>query len=332
MSNKSKLAQFDNLIEELEQEAKRPSVLNTTFKNELRGKLLRQYKHPRSSFATVGGWVGTAVALTLLAFAVFSIQQMFSSSSSATTSPAAAPISVTRPAPPIEADVVVETAVLTREALVVGTDGNGLTLRDSPSGKEIGILPEGKQVILVDGVQPVQFNDLLWQQVKVDDQIGWVSQEFLSILEEATTLSSPQATNAVWLLAATQQVRTSINAPITLEITVSYQFNTNEEVTLKPLYAAPNWESQPPGRVPIGGLGDAVVLDGRKGTVSFTFNGNPDEMRQIVGTDQPVLLMQLGYFVEDENGRRELKILAMPTLTQFNIDLNSIGEITFNTQ
>ncbi|MBK8906239.1 MAG: hypothetical protein IPM53_33985 [Anaerolineaceae bacterium] len=135
--------------------------------------------------------------------------------------------------------------------------------------------------------------------------------------------------NDVWLISATQHARSSADATVTLEITVGYQFESDKEVMLIPLYANPNWESASGGRSPIDGLSEAITLTEKSGTQTITFSENPAVMRQIVGTDQPVLVMQLGYLSEDENGRRELNILAMPTITDFDIDLTSTEEITY---
>lgn len=145
-----------------------------------------------------------------------------------------------------------------------------------------------------------------------------------------TAVNTPErAQNDVWLISATQHARSSTDAMVTLEITVGYQFESDEEVILKPLYANPNWESASGARIPLDGLGDEIVLTEKSGIQTITFRASPAEMRQIVGIDQPVLVMQLGYLSEDENGRRELNILAMPTLTDFIIDLNSTEEITY---
>jgi hypothetical protein len=148
-----------------------------------------------------------------------------------------------------------------------------------------------------------------------------------------TAVASPTqyATNDVWLISATQHARSSADATVILEITVGYQFESDEEVILKPLYANPNWESASGGRIPLDGLSDEIVLTEKSGTQTITFSASPPEMRQIVGTDQPVLVMQMGYLSENENGRNTLTILAMPTLPNFTIDLTNTEEITYQT-
>ena len=52
-------------------------------------------------------------------------------------------------------------------------------------------------------------------------------------------------------------------------------------------------------------------------------------MREVVGTDQPVLVMQLSYLSEDENGNSRLNVLSINTLANFTLDLTGIEEITY---
>ena len=167
--------------------------------------------------------------------------------------------------------------------------------------------------------------------IKYDASTGErIDSLLLTEIEVGTAVvSSLHAANDVWLIAATQQARSSVDAPITLEITVGYQVESDEEVMLKLLYANPNWESASGGRIPIDGLSDAIVSIGKAGIQTIIFSESPTTMRQIAGTDQPVLVMQLGYLVEQEDAPRELKILAMATINNFVIDLTSTKEITF---
>lgn len=147
---------------------------------------------------------------------------------------------------------------------------------------------------------------------------------------DVTAVTTPEhAPNDVWLISATQHARSSADAVVTLEITVGYQFESDEEVILKPLYANPNWESASGERSPIDGLSEAITLTEKSGIQTIIFSASPAEMRQIVGTDQPVLVMQLGYLSDDGNGRRELNILAMPTITDFAIDLTNTEEVAY---
>ncbi|MAU01516.1 MAG: hypothetical protein CL608_30635 [Anaerolineaceae bacterium] len=70
MSRNKNLNQFDDLIDDLQQSAERPSIPHT-FKTELRGQLLNQYEQSGFSWGNVRQWTGTAVALSVLAFIVF---------------------------------------------------------------------------------------------------------------------------------------------------------------------------------------------------------------------------------------------------------------------
>ncbi|MCB9005407.1 MAG: serine hydrolase [Ardenticatenaceae bacterium] len=76
------------------------------------------------------------------------------------------------PAPPPTPDVP--------QAIVVGTQGVGLTLRQSPGGAEIVILPEGTVVGLLD-TAPTMLNGIAWRQVRTaDGEVGWVGAEYLA--------------------------------------------------------------------------------------------------------------------------------------------------------
>ncbi|MFN2107760.1 MAG: SH3 domain-containing protein, partial [Candidatus Promineifilaceae bacterium] len=65
-------------------------------------------------------------------------------------------------------------------AVVTNTRGVGLTVRDSPGGAELAVIPDGTILTLLpDG--PVDFNGLTWQPVRTPggDQ-GWAAVDFLS--------------------------------------------------------------------------------------------------------------------------------------------------------
>ncbi len=65
------------------------------------------------------------------------------------------------------------------QAIVFGTRGIGLTLRDVPGGNELAILPEGTVISLLDDA-PTNFNQIDWRQVQtVDGLSGWVGADFL---------------------------------------------------------------------------------------------------------------------------------------------------------
>ncbi len=79
------------------------------------------------------------------------------------------------------------TAVPTPEfpqAIVFGTQGIGLTLRDKPGGSELVILPEGTIVSLLE--TPTQeLNGLIWRKIRIPDNIeGWVGDAFLTTANE----------------------------------------------------------------------------------------------------------------------------------------------------
>jgi hypothetical protein len=66
-------------------------------------------------------------------------------------------------------------------AIVEGTAGGGLTLRDTPGGEEITILPDGTILVLLD-TEPAQANDFTWRNVRtVAREEGWVVEDFLTI-------------------------------------------------------------------------------------------------------------------------------------------------------
>ncbi len=65
-------------------------------------------------------------------------------------------------------------------AIVEGTAGSGLTLRDAPGGGEVTILRDGSYLTLVVGEEPVEANGFNWIKVRtVSLEEGWVAEEFL---------------------------------------------------------------------------------------------------------------------------------------------------------
>lgn len=66
------------------------------------------------------------------------------------------------------------------QAIVFGTQGIGLTLRDLPGGSEIEILPEGSIVSLLN-IDPLDQGGVIWQKIRTTEGIdGWVGASFLT--------------------------------------------------------------------------------------------------------------------------------------------------------
>jgi hypothetical protein len=72
------------------------------------------------------------------------------------------------------------TAVICR-AIVEGTSGNGLTLRDVPGGQELSILPDGSVLTVLEDAA-VESGGFSWRKVRlVGGDEGWVAEDFLTI-------------------------------------------------------------------------------------------------------------------------------------------------------
>jgi hypothetical protein len=88
------------------------------------------------------------------------------------------------PTPTATPDIVVPTATATPivcRAIVDGTSGNGLTLRDVPGGTELAILPDGSVLTVLED-EPLESGGLVWRKVRlVGGDEGWVAQDFLTI-------------------------------------------------------------------------------------------------------------------------------------------------------
>ncbi len=66
-------------------------------------------------------------------------------------------------------------------AVVEGTSGNGIYLRDAPQGAELVILPEGTLLTVLEDA-PVQAGDFVWRKVRaVGGEEGWAAESFLTI-------------------------------------------------------------------------------------------------------------------------------------------------------
>ena len=88
------------------------------------------------------------------------------------------------PSPTVDASIptATPTPILCR-AVVEGTSGNGLMLRETPGGAEITILAEATLVTLVQGEGPQQANGIAWRLVRdnISGEEGWVAEDFLSL-------------------------------------------------------------------------------------------------------------------------------------------------------
>ncbi len=75
---------------------------------------------------------------------------------------------------------VTPTAVICR-AIVDGTSGSGLTLRDAPGGADVTILPDGSILTLLED-EAQEANGFIWRSVRtVAREEGWVVEAFLKI-------------------------------------------------------------------------------------------------------------------------------------------------------
>lgn len=95
------------------------------------------------------------------------------------TDPAAYPASVlASPLPPLPTATPIPDLP---QAFVAGTRGAGLTLRETPGGAELGILPEGIAVYLLPA-EPASSGGVAWRQVLTPwGQQGWVGRDFLEL-------------------------------------------------------------------------------------------------------------------------------------------------------
>jgi hypothetical protein len=88
------------------------------------------------------------------------------------------------PSPTTDADIptATPTPIICR-AIVEGTSGNGLTLRDTPGGAEMGVLAEATFVTLVPDEPSQDANGLTWRKVRdnITGDEGWVAEQFLSL-------------------------------------------------------------------------------------------------------------------------------------------------------
>jgi hypothetical protein len=151
-----------------------------------REALLRQ-----ASFTVIASAMFFLAAVAMLIFNMQTLQQDFAIENGEIVEGAITPsptLSIFPPTPSVTptVDGTLPTPTVTpivRRAVVEGTGGNGLYLRESPGGPEITILPEGTNLTVVD--EPPQTVDgLNWLLVRtIAGDEGWVSDTFLIMSE-----------------------------------------------------------------------------------------------------------------------------------------------------
>lgn len=66
-------------------------------------------------------------------------------------------------------------------AVVEGTGGNGLYLRDTPQGEQLIILPDGTLLTVLEDA-PVEAGGVIWRKVRaIGGEEGWAAETFLTI-------------------------------------------------------------------------------------------------------------------------------------------------------
>jgi hypothetical protein len=66
-------------------------------------------------------------------------------------------------------------------AVVEGTGGNGLYLRDAPQGEQLVILPDGTLLTVLDDA-PIEAGGVAWRKVRaIGGEEGWAAETFLTI-------------------------------------------------------------------------------------------------------------------------------------------------------
>lgn len=85
------------------------------------------------------------------------------------------------PTPDVNIPTATPTPIICR-AVVEGTSGNGLTLRDVPGGTEIIVLPDGSILTLYQEEAGQEAGGFLWRKVKsISGEEGWVAEDFIRI-------------------------------------------------------------------------------------------------------------------------------------------------------
>jgi len=91
------------------------------------------------------------------------------------------PTATITPTPDADIPTATPTPIICR-AVVEGTSGNGLTLRDVAGGAEVIILPDGSILTLYQQEEAQESGGLLWRKVKsISGEEGWVAEDFIRI-------------------------------------------------------------------------------------------------------------------------------------------------------
>jgi hypothetical protein len=147
----------------------------------------------RASFTLIG-----SVLLFLAAIGFLYVQlQQFTAIEAAESGEVVEGVETSTPVPEIESvpptlsptpteDTSLPTATSTPivcRAVVEGTSGNGLLLRQTPGGEEITTLPESTLITLIADEPPQEIDGLVWRKVSsvVTGDEGWVAQDYLTI-------------------------------------------------------------------------------------------------------------------------------------------------------
>ena len=86
--------------------------------------------------------------------------------------------------PPVPATPPVTATPDLPHAIVANTQGIGLTVRNTPGGSEVIILPDGSVLTLLE-VEPVEHNGYLWHQVRTPDgNTGWAADAYFTLWAE----------------------------------------------------------------------------------------------------------------------------------------------------
>lgn len=137
--------------------------------------------------------------------------------------------------------------------------------------------------------------------------------------------------NNVWLVSAVQHARNSVSDPIVLDITIGYEIESDEAVTLEVLYAPSDWDSQETAPHPMLNLQERIPLPDKAGVHTFTFTESPEAMLIFVGTNHPVIVMKLVSAVGTvSNGVQSFDVLATVEAAGFFIDLDRTIEMQYN--